>query len=288
MMFDELRTSEDGTQYFRASLWFKEDSRHIDFGQALTQLYDSEVKLKRRGELAKNAIDDLISWLWADYALLPRTYFTCQHPNDRDERFYLSTFEDNFGYETKEYLSGSVGIPMWAELSIEYIDLESTVFDQTLEDHWGSQNFVSNWGERFLSSEGSATALIYASENSARGDLIYNPNLKDINKHIIQSDPNWYHDQSTYYNWLDFEVTVDKKEIEREQKLIGSSYGSLSDEQRANLVSAAIELMKFHELEEQKVPQYLLTLILNHPATAKELKAQIARLVDPYIIKIED
>jgi hypothetical protein len=40
------------------------------------------------------------------------------------------------------------------------------------------------------------------------------------------------------------------------------------------------------ELEEQKVPQYLLALLLNHPATSVELKAQIA-LSTEYIIKIE-
>ena len=287
-MFEDLRISKDGTQHFRASYWFKEDSHFTNFGKALMELCDSDVKMKKKSELIKNSIDNLISWLWADYALLPKGYFTCRHPYDRyDERFYLSAFEDVFEEDTNEYLSENIGIPMWAEMSIEYIDLTNTVFDLTLEDYWGAQIFVSSFGKsEFLSPEGSAVALIYTLHNSADGDLILNPKLKDIDKHIVQSDPNWYHDQGTYYNWLDFEVTADKKEIEREKYLIGASYGTLTEEQRANLVTAAIQALSIKELEEQKVPQYLLALLLNHPATSVELKAQIA-LSTEYIIKIE-
>lgn len=289
-MFEDLRISKDGTQHFRASYWFKEDSHFTNFGKALMELCDSDVKMKKKSELIENSIDNLISWLWADFALLPNGYFTCEHPYDKyGERFYLSAFEDLFEEDTNEYLSSNVGIPMWAEMSIEYIDLTNTVFDLTLEDNWGAQNFVSNFGNsKFLSPEGSAIALIYALHNSADGDLIFNPKLKDIDKHIVQSDPSWYHSQWTYYNWLDFEVTVDKKEIKREEKLIGVSYGTLTEEQRANLVTAASQSLKIKELEEQKVPQYLLSLLLNHPATSAELKAQIAHLSDEYIIKIEN
>ena len=289
-MIEELRTATDGTQYFRVSHGFKQDSQLTEFGNDLRQLCEPSDNRTGTRVLIENSIANVISWLWADYALLPKQYFTCEHPYDKDgERFYLSAFEDCFDDETTEYLSREVGIPMWAELSIEYIDLVNTTLDVTLEENWGNQNFVSDWGKsEFLSSEGSAIALIYALENSSDGDLIVNTKIADVHKALIQSDPNWYHDQWTYYNWLNFEVTVDKKEIERELKLIGASYSSLTEVERNNLALAAIEAMKIEELEKDKVPQYLLSLLLNHPKTSDQAKTQIALTADEHIIKLKD
>ena len=289
-MIELLRTDKDGIQYFRAEYWMKDDSHFKDFAKSLEKITSAKVSSKKESDFIEEVIPNLITWLWTDYALMPKHYFSCWHPYDKDsERFNLGALEEEFEEETIEYLSGWVGIPMWAEMSIEYIDLANTVYDMRLEDNWGIRDFLSSWSNsKFLTPEGSAIALIYASESASEGDLIYNSELKDIDKHLIQSDPNWYWNQQTYYNWLDFDVTVDKKEIERENKLIGASYGTLTEEQRTHLVSLAIESMKIKDLESQKVPQYLLTLLLNHPVTSVESKAQIALLGDKHIIKLED
>lgn len=289
-MFEGLRTGKDGIQYFRAEYWIKEDSYLKDFGKYLNQICEPISKPKEARELVAKSIADLVLWLWSDYALLPKHHFVCLHPYDKDgESFFLGAFEDEFDDELSEFLRHRVGIPMWAELSIEDVDTSDANYDRGLEDYWGIRNFVNGWGKsQFLEKDGSALALIYASENAADGDLEYNPKLGNVYIHIIQSDPNWYHDQWTYYNWLDFNVTVDKKEIDRHNKLIGASYGTLTDEQRANLVLAAIDAMEIEELEKNKVPQYLLSLLLNHPQTSDEAKTQIVLIADEHIIKLKD
>lgn len=289
-MFEEMLTDRDGIQYFRAEYWMKDDSHFKEFSKSLKMLTSDKFFIKNDGELVEKSIPDLIIWLWADYALMPKQYFTCWHPYDKDgEKFCLSTFEDDFEEVTNEYLARWVGIPMWAELSIDEVDTSDANYDRTLEDCWGRRSFTNGWGKsQFLEKVGSALALIYASENAADGDLIFEPKPRGAYVHIIQSDPNWYRDQWTYYNWLDFAVTVDKKEIDREAKLIGVTFSSLSNEERSNLISVAIDSLKIKDLEAKKVPQYLLTLLLNHPATSDEDKARIVLLGDKHIIKLED
>lgn len=288
-MIEELRTAKDGRQYFRASSWFKEDAHFVNFGEQLNQLVSGALPKKALRVALEKSVPDLITWLWSDYALLENHYFACQHPYDRyEELFYLAAFEDSLQEETNEYLKASVGIPMWVELSIDYVDTGEFFHDGSLQNYWESRSFTSPGKADFLTAEGSALALMYALENSSDGDLKVNLKIDDVHQAIIQSDPTWYHNQHTYYNWLDFDVTVDKKELEREQKLIGASYGTLSDEQRANLVLAAIDAMGIDELEENKVPQYLMSLLLNHPKTSDESKAQIALIADDHIIRLKD
>lgn len=281
-MIHEIRTGKDGTQYFRAMYWQKEDSHFRKFGEDLQFLASGEVTGKKLRELISIAIPDLVTWMWGDYAHIPDRSFYCKHPYEKyDEEFGLWGLElSDYFEQAQEYFRNFVGIPMWAELSIGNVDLSDANYERPIEDLWGR-------GE-FLHSTGSSLALIYAMQNASEGDLEFNKKLNPIDKFIIQDDPNWYRDQESYYNWLDFDVTVDQKEIERYHSLVGTSYKSMTIEQRKHLVLAAIEAMKIKELEKQKVPQYLLTLLKNHPSTEPDLVSQIVQLKDENIIGIRD
>jgi hypothetical protein len=278
-MIDELRTADDGTQFFRCTHFFREDSHFIDFGKALSQIVATEDEDSQ--SLFEKIMPELIIWLWSDYAKSTNRNFYCYHPNGRyDEEFNLNGFEfgDSFNDAAQEYLRAYVGIPMWAEMSIEYVDSGNEIYEIKNRDGWGN--------ERFLNREGSSLGLIYASSTAEDDDLSYNPKLYPLDKFIIQDDPDWYKDQQTYYNWLDFDVSVDLKELEREEILVGITYSSLSEKERTHLVLAALETLKNNDLESKKVPQYLLSLLLNHPKTSMELRARIALVGDEDIIEL--
>lgn len=281
-MIDEIRTDKDGTQYFRAQYWKKEDSHFKNFGEELLLLVSGELKGKKNRDLTSKVMPDLITWIWGDYTQIANRSFYCKHPYEKyEEEFGLWGLElSDYFVRAQDYFRGYVGVPMWAEMSIEYVDTSDIHFDRKIEDIWGRG--------QFLNSNGSSIALIYASETSSERHLEYNKKLRPLDKFIIQDDPNWYRDQESYYNWLDFNVSVDQNEIRRELELIGISYNSISEEQRKRLLLAAIESLKIKEIESQKIPQYLLTLLLNHPATDADSVSLITQLADESIIGIRE
>jgi hypothetical protein len=228
---------------------------------------------------------DIIDLLWQDYAKLGYNFY-CKHYTSGNWAHDFGLYD--FAHDGADEWGLPIGTPGWAEVCIEWVDLE---FAQQNLDDWGNY-FLTNIED----SGQEALCLLYAWNAEISDEYLteeagdwYWPKVDiydDVDPliSIVQSDPDWISDEA-YLNILEFDVTPDLNYILELEKRRGISYAQLSADEKMQLILIAFETLEHPQIGWNKHVLYILSLILSHPDTPTESKALIALLGDEHIKK---
>lgn len=269
---NEIVRHVDGVIYCRGYNQLSSETAS-EFSLIFPTLLNSHTPAKQLLAGFCQALPHLIEMIWQEYAQITKYVFYANDVNNDDHEFGVCGLEnaDIFSEETKEYLRGQVGFPDWAELSVDYVDTSESA---SLGEQW----------KRFDVIEKSQSMRLLKTFDAAPIDVF--EKVEDLVT-ILQDDDRWYFGRE-YVGWFDVEVTANLQLIKDIQKKRGFSYNSLSEADKCALIEIACNALRLQDMQENKAPHYLLSLLWNHPGTPDEGKARIALIADGYIIKLKD
>jgi hypothetical protein len=271
---------ENGVMHVRSMSERFDYSKYMNIGAKFTSMLSEQIKSEEAMKVFVELAPAIIDLLWQDFALLGFSFYSDNYLDKFDEYFGLFDFE----FLECSFLTFNLGTPSWVDVSIDQIDFNpehtdwKTWGDGFLEQVGHEETILQlyAWGQRLPLFE-DKESLSRESGNWYWPDQDFSTEI-ETEVHILQSDPLWTF--SNNYRLIDFCVTPNLNYIEELQKNRGLSFKNLSSEMKSKLVSIATSARNHPEIGAEKVPHYILSLLLEHPDTPEELKTFITLLAD--------
>lgn len=245
------------------------------FRQKIDEMISETKNKSQSSRLFVELLPHLIELLWQEFAQL-KHHFGAEESYQTQWSFFLKGLElGKYPEETRSFFNENIGFPSWANIwCAEILDLD---------------DLDAIWGDDWLHNKPEVWRLWWALRESQNEDDL---NCSSEQRYFLEEKltvdhEEWYLDRDLV-GLFDYGVTPNLSLIESLQKERGFTYSSMSDDRKKALVEIASKNIKDEEQQESKAAHYLLSLLLNHPETPVESKAQIALLGDKHIIKLED